>query len=174
MIYIEKDIRCKDDFIVLDEADNPVTGLDSSDFTVILYNPDKNEITSGISIEEIGDGLYRISFTPDALGNWTLFVYNNMYFPFGKGQTYQCVISLSGNSNNELVKRILGLSQENYRIFNPIYVEKNLQQCLTSAAIKIYSSAADCEADTNAIAEYNISAIFDSKARMISYKVKKV
>ena len=74
----------------------------------------------------------------------------------------------------ELLKRIAGLCQENYRIFNPVYVTKNRQQCMTSATIKIYPSSTDCENDTNAIAEYQITATFANDATMTNYKVKKV
>lgn len=65
---------------------------------------------------------------------------------------------------------IKGLSQENYRIFNPVYSGANL----TSATIKIYSSAADCNADVGAIASYSIVATYDASNNMQTYKVTKV
>jgi hypothetical protein len=69
-----------------------------------------------------------------------------------------------------LVKRIGGLCQENYRIFNPTYDSHNN---MTSATIKIYPTAADVDANTNAIASYTVNASYDSHNRMSSYKVKK-
>ena len=173
MIYIEKEKLVVDDFIVLDENDSPVTGLIFGNFTIKLFNPSKIEITLGISLDEVGNGLYRIQFTPDTLGEWELLVYHSTYFPFGKGQNYQCVDSLSGNAN-DMIKRILGLSQENYRIFSPTYIVKNNQSCMTSAIIKIYSTSIDCDSDTNEIEEYHISATFDNQAKMTGYKVKKI
>jgi hypothetical protein len=173
MIYIEKDKLNIDDFVIVDEEDSPVTGLTVDDFDIILYNPDKTEITLGIIVDEVGNGLYRISFTPDMLGKWEILVYNGTYFPFGKGQTYTCIESLAG-STDDLVKRILGLSQENYRIFNPIYIDKKGQACLTSALIKIYQTASNCNNDVDAIAEYQIDATFDNHARMLTYKVTKI
>jgi len=174
MIYIEKDKLNTDDFIVLDEDDNPVTGLVLGDFTVKLYNPSKTEITSGISLDEIENGLYRIKFTPDTLGQWELAVYHTTYFPFGKGQNYKCVENLGGISpeTEELIKRVLGLSQENYRIFNPKYDRKNN---LIYSIIKIYPTAADVDADTNAIAVYQMDASFNMKSNLMDkYQVKKI
>jgi hypothetical protein len=74
----------------------------------------------------------------------------------------------------DLIKRIGGLCQENYRIFNPTYVNKSGTPCMTSATIKIYGSASDCENNVNPIAEYAVTATFDSQAKMQTYKVKKV
>jgi hypothetical protein len=45
---------------------------------------------------------------------------------------------------------------------------------MTSAIIKIYPTAIDCDADTNETAEYHISATFDNQAKMTGYKVKKI
>lgn len=174
MIYIEKDKLNTDDFLVLDEADSPVTGLLLGDFTVKLYNPDKTEITSGISLDEIENGLYRIKFTPDLLGQWELAIYHTTYFPFGKGQNYRCVDSLGGITpeTDEMIRRILGLSQENYRIINPQYDTRNN---LIGGIIKIYPTSADVETDTNAIASYEIEAQFKANNHMMSsYKVKKL
>lgn len=91
---IKKDYIMYDDFVVLDESDDPVTGLTT--FTKILYDPDKNEVSGSITItiEELGDGLYRASFTPNKLGSWTLIIYNEDYFPWGKGNDYICVNNL--------------------------------------------------------------------------------
>ncbi len=172
---ITKDIITYDEFVVLDEDTNPVTGLTPGNFSTILYDPDKNEvsnISAGISItfEELGDGVYRVSFTPNQIGSWILIVYHNTHFPYGKGANYQC----EEYDIEDMVKRILGLSQENYRIFNPIYVTKNQQRCMTSATVKIYPTSADCEADTNVLSEYEITATFANDATMTSYKTKKV
>ena len=69
-----------------------------------------------------------------------------------------------------MTTKILGLSQENYRIFNPVY---DVNHNLTSATIKIYPTATDCNNDTNEIAEYRMTATFiDNKCT--EYKVIKV
>ena len=175
MQNIKKDTTSHDDFVVMDENDNPVTGLSDVNFTKILFDPDNNEVAniSGgipVTITEVGDGVYKVSFTPDKLGDWFLIVYNSTYFPWGKGNGYKCVEYLTNNVV-ELLRRILGLSQENYRIFSPNY---DSRKNLLSALIKIYSSASDVDTDTNPFAQYQIVATYDSKNQMNSYKVKKI
>ena len=68
------------------------------------------------------------------------------------------------------ITRILGLSQENYRITSTTYTG----DLLTASTMKIYPTAADCDADTNAIATYNMTAQFDSNNHCTGYKVTKV
>jgi len=169
---IKKDTITYDEFIVMDESDNPVTGLLDGVFTRKLYDPDKNEVSGTISvtISEIGDGLYRVSFTPNKLGNWVLIISNTTYFPWGKGDSYRCVTYITG-SVVEYLQRILGLSQENYRVINPQYDGNN---SLINGKIKIYPTATDCNNNTNHIAEYQITATYDSKNRMSGYKVIKL
>jgi len=69
-----------------------------------------------------------------------------------------------------LINRILGLSQENYRILNPIYNDNHL---LLSATIRIYGSASDCTNDISPIASYTITATYNDDNEMLTYKVIK-
>lgn len=73
------------------------------------------------------------------------------------------------NMENE-IKRILGLSQENFRIVNQSYGSDNL---LDSATIKIYSNSSDCDSDINPLATYSMIALYDGSGRLINYKVSK-
>ena len=70
-----------------------------------------------------------------------------------------------------MLRRTLGLGQENYRIFSPVY---DANGNMTTAIIKIYPSASDCDADTNITATYTVSSTYDSNHRMATYKVKKI
>jgi len=70
-----------------------------------------------------------------------------------------------------MLRRALGLGQENYRIFSPVY---DANGNMTTATIKIYPSASDCEADTNVTATYTVTSTYDSNHRMSTYKVKKI
>lgn len=65
--------------------------------------------------------------------------------------------------------RVIGLTHENYRVLSPVYTAGKL----TSATLKIYPTAADVDTDTNAIAEYAMTATFVGD-EMTSYRVKKV
>ena len=68
------------------------------------------------------------------------------------------------------VERVLGLSQENYRVSSQTY---DANDNLISGVIKIYPSKADLDADTNETATYVIAASYDSSNRLISYTVGK-
>jgi len=59
---------------------------------------------------------------------------------------------------------------ENHRIFSPVY---DVNNCLTSATIKIYPTKADVLADTNAIAIYSMVATFDADGKCLTYRMTK-
>jgi len=69
------------------------------------------------------------------------------------------------------IKRILGLTQENFRLKNLTY---DANKSLTSATIRVYANADDANNDQNPIAEYQISATYDSEGKCTSYLVTKV
>lgn len=167
MKFIKLDIINNDNFIVLDEDNNTITGLETSDFTFGLYNPSGVESSSTIpvTIIELENGLYRTSFTPNVAGNWLLVVYHTVYFPYGKSNDYECVNALWDD-----VQLILGLVQQNFRITDTVYDSNNL---LISATIKIYGNATDCDNDENSIATYSMVAVFNSENEMTSYKMVK-
>lgn len=71
---------------------------------------------------------------------------------------------------NTLVTRALGLSQENYRIKDPVY---NTNNDLLSSTIEIFANASDCEADTSPTASYSVVATYDTSNRLLTYKVVK-
>lgn len=64
--------------------------------------------------------------------------------------------------------RVLGLSQENYRIFDHSYDANNN---LTSATIRIYQSKADTLNDQNPVAEYEMEADYSSGNRLTDYRM---
>lgn len=82
-----------DEFSVVDSDGNPVTGLTNTDFTKELYNPSGTEVsgTVTVTISELGGGLYRVSFTPNVVGEWALNIFNATYFTGGQSSNYQCV-----------------------------------------------------------------------------------
>ena len=167
MKFIKKNILTSDNFEVLDEDNNAITGLVTGDFTIKLYNPSDTEVSSSVAvtITELENGLYRASFTPNAVGNWLLVIYHATYFSYGKANDYECVDALFDD-----VQLILGLVQNNFRITDAVYDSNHL---LTSATIKIYANASDCTNDTNAIATYSMTAVYNAENEMTSYKVVK-
>lgn len=175
MYNIKKDTISYDEFIVMDKHDNPVTGLVDGDFTKNLFDPDNNEVANisagvQVTIIEVGNGLYRLSFTPNKLGNWGLIIYNTTYFPWGKGDSYKCVDYLNDDLG-EALKILLGF-KESYRMFNQKFDRNNN---LIYATAKIYPTANDCNNNTNFIAEYEMTANFDLRTNLMNnYKVIKL
>jgi hypothetical protein len=99
-----------DEFVVNNDAGALVTGLVNGDFTKKLYNPSGNEVSGSIpvTVTELGNGLYRTSFTPNALGAWVLIITNVTYFPYGKVENYSCITYLNDDLGTivELIKQI--------------------------------------------------------------------
>ena len=80
-----------DDFTVLDLSENRKSGITLTEFTKELYNPSGTEVSGSITITitELGNGNYRASFTPNAIGIWKLNVFHPTYFPKGQEGTYK-------------------------------------------------------------------------------------
>ena len=115
-----KDIKINtvfyDRFVVTDDNKNRITGLIESDFSIYLINPNGiNVAESGgidVTINEIGNGEYQVSFIPDTLGIWSLMLVNNTYCLDGLSSTYKCVSALTGDVND-------GVNEVNDRLGNP-------------------------------------------------------
>ena len=90
---LKKDTLATDEFIVVNSSNSVVTGLSNGDFTRDLYNPSGSEVSGSIvpTITELGNGKYRVTFTPNTEGNWVLTIYNATYFPAGKEANYRCL-----------------------------------------------------------------------------------
>lgn len=144
-----------------------VTGLTVS---YTIYKSSTNTIIESGTMNDIGGGVYQKQITLADLGQYRV-LYNTPHRYADSIVTLLVVEEitddLSGITNK--LNRILGLCQENYRIFNPKYDRSNN---LTEGTIKIYPTAIDCENDTNVLAEYEIIAQYD-KIRMTGYKVKR-
>lgn len=145
-----------EDFTVIDEDSNLVTGLGDGDFTKALYDPDGNDVSSSIiiTISELGIGNYRASVTLNSTGTWYMVVYHPIYFPWGKKDFIQ-VYNNDFDSINTLLTRALGLLQENQYIDNTNYDDNNN---LTSCRVRIYSNMSKVGSSEDVIATYLITA----------------
>ncbi|MBI3990960.1 MAG: hypothetical protein HY350_02310 [Candidatus Omnitrophica bacterium] len=72
-------------------------------------------------------------------------------------------------AETDKIKRILGLAQENFKLYEAVYSNR----LLTSGKIKIYSSAADLQNDVNPIATYQITAAYNEDGTCSSYKLER-
>lgn len=129
-------------FTVLDFANNPVTGLIQSDFTIFLYDPDGTEVsgTIPVTITEMGNGDYTSSFTPNKKGNWYLKIIHPIYFSWGKAGTIEifernfdnlALESTSQNIYNYLTTYLPGIQTETDKIPAILAQLGNLQTCST-------------------------------------------
>lgn len=143
-------------FTVSDRNGNLISGIDSSSFTVHVYNPLAVEVTPSVSgfFTELGDGNYKYTFTPDMNGIWYAIVTHPLYFPWGKTddiQVYDGDLTMIYDS----VIRTLGLVHHNIYIDNTIYDDNGN---MTSARVRIYSDAVSVGSNSNVIETYLIQA----------------
>lgn len=79
-----------DDFTVTNKDGLLVTDIEISDFSFKLYDSDGLSITIlPVTFQNLGNGNYRVSFTPNKLGLWYIVVYHPIYFPWGKAGDIQ-------------------------------------------------------------------------------------
>lgn len=157
------------ELLVTDELGNFASGL------TINYNiyrsSDNILITFGTMIEVGVSGIYQFAYTFINSGQYRIeYLPSTLDYP-KTGETVLIEEISDLLTIEQLLRRCLGLAQENYRLTNPVY-DKNKN--LVSATIKIYDSASDCNNDVSPLANYNISATFNSQGLMATYKVTKV
>ena len=161
----------KEQFTVLDMGNNLVDSIPTGEFTVNLYDPTDSEIYNGsnVTVSELGDGHYYAEFTPGSIGDYMLVVYHATYFPWGKSNNIK-VFNNDFDTISVIVERILGLTQENYYVYDTVY---NDAGNMTNSKIKIYEQGFTVGGATGVIAEYNVVATWDD-LNMETYAVTKV
>lgn len=153
------------EIMIIDNLGNPVPGLlvtyDIIDsLTNISYD-------SG-SLTDLGTGIYKKSITWNILGQYRI-LYST---PAGYEDQIETIYVVEDKIADvtDLIKRILGLTQENFRLFNTVY---DVNNNLTSCTIKIYPSSTDCDNDTNEISEYSMTSTYNL-GLLTDYKMTKV
>ena len=130
-----------------------------SDIVTAVWSNVTRTLTAGTRDSEIDDIKDKVDAMPDDITSETNATSNKN----------EIIDSL--DNHEELLKRILGLSQENYRIISPTYDSNGN---LLTSILRIYPTATDCNNDTNKTAEYHVDATYDSQGIMTAYKVTKV
>jgi len=174
MIFGTKNKKVYECFSVTDGSNNLVPGIVSTAFTVDLFNPNGQEVSSqiGVDVTELSGGHYRAGFTPDEVGAWYLIVYHSQYFPWGKSDDILVYTSDFDMIASDLA-RTLGLTQENYYLDNTVYTDYQGATLLTSGRLRIYSDAVSVSTNNNVIATYQITSTW-SGDELDTYKVVKV
>jgi len=160
-----------EDFRVSDNYHIGVTGLNISNFEVKIYNNSGTDKSGTIPIDfqELGNGNYRIKYIPNMEGTWCLYLRHTLYFPYGKASGIN-VVEYDIKDVGDMLKRILGLTQENYYLYDTVYDSDNN---MTSSKIRIYTDSVSVGTSNNILSEYNITASYIN-GNLETYSVKKV
>ena len=156
MIHGVKDNPVAEHFTVSDARGNLITGIDTTAFTVYVYNPSENEVSALVSgsFVELGNGNYKYIFTPNENGVWYVVVTHPIYFPWGKNDdVYVDTTDLTGVY--EITRRTLGLIHHNFYIDQPIYDDFGN---MISARVRIYDDAANVGTSAGVIETYMLTS----------------
>ena len=148
------------ELLVTNTAGNGVTGLTIT--YEIIKSLDNSVIDSG-TLSDVGNGIYQDSYVFDTLGQYRILYY--VPSPYSNE-----IESILITDTYDKIERILGLSQENYKLFDPTW---DADSNMTSCTIRTYPTPADCNADTNPLASYQMTAVY-LHGRTVSYKVVEV
>lgn len=161
------------------EGGTPRTGLSAK--IDIWRVSDNVRVVNQLAMSEIGGGFYKYQFSAyDPMLEYAIRCDGGLTLSEGERYTFAgnegfhddiTDIKATVDSIEILVKRILGLSQENYRIFNSVYDVEGKR--LVGCSIKIYNNKSDCDNDENWIARYTMSANYGENGQMSAYKVVK-
>jgi len=150
------DQQVEEHFTVADSDGNLISDIDSTAFTIYIYNSNGIETSSSVSasIVEIGNGSYKLLFTPDITGIWYVNVIHPSYFPWGKNDDIQVYQGDITDIHNNVIKT-LGLVHHNFYIDQTQYDNYGN---MISARVRIYSDKNSVGTDTNIIETYLITA----------------
>jgi hypothetical protein len=156
MIHGVKDQQVDEHFTVSDSNGNLISGIDSTAFTVYVYNPADAEVSGSVSgfFTELGNGSYKYTFTPDSIGIWYVVVIHPVYFPWGKLDDVNVDEASLTDVYRDVVKT-LGLTHHNMYIDNTTFDEHGN---MVAGRVRIYSDPASVGTDSDVIETYLITA----------------
>lgn len=136
-------------------------------------------ITDHQMVDTTGYALYNVSAgaTPEVIAEavWSMNI-TGVTSDGTAAQTLTRILELNTGTTIKLdtvyedIKRVLGLTQENFLIKDHVYSTDDLLQ---SATIRLFENSTDCDSEINPMAEYEMTALYDSKGRLTNYKVTK-
>jgi len=160
-----KDIIYYLELALINNQGNHVSG---KTVTYNIYKSSDNTLFTSGTLTEIGvTGVYK----DDIIFTETIQYRVQYTTPSKYSNVIETVIieDISHQDIYAIVKKILGLTQENFRLNDLIY---DANGCLTSGKIAIYNSASDVDTETNPIATYTITGTYNAQTQLTDYKVK--
>jgi len=162
---IDKDTTYVLELFVRENTGEPASGLTTS--YTICKSSDNSVISSG-PLTEIGNGVYSASYLFTVSAQYRI-LYNT---PIGYLDGIETIIV--EDSQHELLKNILGLTQHNYLLYDTTYTTINEVNKLVSSKVRIFNSASDTENNVNPINSYQVDVIYDANGNIITIKQKEV
>lgn len=142
---------------------------------------DNVKIVNASTMGEVGGGFYKYEFSSyDPQENYAIkcdagaSLSNSERYSFaGNEGFHDDIVDIQSaiETMEVLVRRILGLSQENYRLFDCHYDSTGTR--LESCTIKIYNNKTDCDNNLNAFSTYSMQSVYGQDGQLSSYKVTK-
>ena len=150
------DQQVEEHFTVADTNGNLVPGIDTTSFTIYIYDPNGIEVSASVSssIIELGEGSYKLLFTPALTGTWYVNITHPTYFPWGKNDDIQVYDGDISDVYNNVIKT-LGLTHHNFYIDQTSYDDHGN---MISARVRIYSDKNSVGTDHDVIETYLITA----------------
>lgn len=150
---------------VVDTSGDFVTGL------TISYEVRKssdNSLTTSGTLTSTGN-IYTDSITISVVGGYYVLYSSPTNYENGK----ENLIVKTYDIDDIGVKlcKVLGLVQSNFRLTDQTY---NVDGCLLTAKISIYDNDSDTNSQTNPIAEYTVSATYNTNGELTDYKVTEI
>ena len=161
-----------ENFTVVNESNELVSGISPSGFFANLFNPSGSDVTSQIEVNiiELENGHYRAEFTPNMIGTWYLVVYHSIYFPWGKSDDIQ-VYQSDFDKISENLLEILGLVHQNISIDQTGYDKHGN---LSSARVRIYSNAGSVGTNNDVIGTYKITSSGSETGKFTTWSQVKI
>ncbi len=139
MIFGTTNKKVYEHFTVTDESNTLVSGIDPSAFTVDLFKPNGQEVSSQIDVDviELSGGHYRSEFIPNEVGTWYLTLYHDIYFPWGKSDDI-LVYASDFDTVTALVKQ-----NRNYNVSVEDVIRENVSSTASQTARNVSMNQTD-------------------------------
>jgi len=160
-MQIDKDTTYILELFVLEVTGEPAIGLSTS---YTIYKSSDNSVVDSGSLSEIGNGIYTASYLFDTLGQYRI-IYDTP-----SGYTDEIEAMLIVESNLEILKNILGLTQHNYLLYDTTYSIINTCNKLVSSKVRIFNTASDTNNNVNPIKAYQVDVTYDVDGNIITLK----
>lgn len=135
--------------------------------TISGWTLDGSIVISGEAMSEVAGGFYAYNFTGYDYTSDYVFLAEESSLP--QNERYVMASNeVDSQRNQGITKQILGLVQGNFRMENQTYDSAGR---LLTADIRTFDNSTDADLDVDPEFEYEVTATYDARGNLISYKV---